>query len=323
MTRDGALAVWSRETRGVRARFLNCNSPLARYAFSPDGKAVAYCDPTKDEAAASIKFWKVRESLEDGREYEHASWKFAHPNALAFSPDGKTLAVGGSKGWMRVFDVESGNWRFGSKSGTGIIELLAITPDGQTLVSVRNDRSMEFTDLKTNRDTRLPTILSRQSPPNCLAFRPDGKTMVFTLTGWGAPARRIEEEFGSIDWNQRSIDMVPLSHLGLVPPAETDKVEGRVLESGHAVLALAYSPDGHILASAGGDQHGEGEVKLWDARTGELRGDLKGHRRIVTCLAFSPDSRFLVTAGGWSHPGEVKIWDLRSLEKLDTPDPRR
>ena len=79
----------------------------------------------------------------------------------------------------------------------------------------------------------------------------------------------------------------------------------------HAILALAFSPDGRILASAGGDHEGQGEAKLWDVSSGDLLADLKGHRRTVECLSFSPDGKTLVTAGGWANgPGEVKLWDL-------------
>jgi WD40 repeat protein len=326
VTRDGALAVWS--PGGVRAQFLTRNSPDTRYAFSPDGKAVASCDPTRGEDVASVKLWKVREYLEVGDTSEHTSWRMPHPNALAFSPDGKTLAVGGGEGLMRVYDVESGRLRVVCQSGPGMIHFLAVTPDGRTLVSVGHDFSIQFRDLATGLESRRPTIASLLSPPNCLAFSPDGKNMVFARTPQGSPPSESGyAEFGNVAWDQRVIQMLPTSHLGLSLRTRGGKFEGRVMQSRHAILALAFSPDGHFLASVGGEHGGEGEAKLWDAGTGELIADLKGHKRYVTCLAFSPDSRFLVTAGGWAGGpgGEVKIWELNAP---DAPrpverDPRR
>ena len=62
---------------------------------------------------------------------------------------------------------------------------------------------------------------------------------------------------------------------------------------GHSgdVTALAYSPDGALLATASWDK----TVKLWDATTGEQRATLSGHSQPVSCLAFSPDGKILVS----------------------------
>src|SRR5262245_42673055 len=57
--------------------------------------------------------------------------------------------------------------------------------------------------------------------------------------------------------------------------------------------ALAFAPDGALLAGAGRD----GRVSLWDATTGRLLRVLGRHEAEVTCLAFSPDGKLLVTGG--------------------------
>jgi WD40 repeat protein len=69
------------------------------------------------------------------------------------------------------------------------------------------------------------------------------------------------------------------------------------------VEALAFSPDGKYLAS-GSYQ----EVKLWDAKTGELRKTVTGFADRVVALAFSSDSKLLATGGGAAtQDGEIKL----------------
>ena len=59
------------------------------------------------------------------------------------------------------------------------------------------------------------------------------------------------------------------------------------------VHALAFSPDGAILAGAGTD----GAITLWSVATGKERGTLRGHVGAVTALLFLPDGGALLSAG--------------------------
>jgi WD40 repeat protein/beta-lactamase regulating signal transducer with metallopeptidase domain len=71
------------------------------------------------------------------------------------------------------------------------------------------------------------------------------------------------------------------------------------------VFALAYSPGGSTVASAGDDA----VVLLRDVPSGRVIGRLKGHSDTVSCLAFSPDGKTLAT-GSYDHT--VRLWDLPS-----------
>src|SRR5262249_638750 len=77
----------------------------------------------------------------------------------------------------------------------------------------------------------------------------------------------------------------------------------------HGVASLAFSPDGHWLASGGED----GEVKLWKTTTGREIKSFKGHRNSVTSLAFHPDGR-LLAAGSLGQ--SIVIWRLWTGEVL-------
>lgn len=77
-----------------------------------------------------------------------------------------------------------------------------------------------------------------------------------------------------------------------------------------AALAVAFSPDGATLCSAGQD----GAIRLWNTNTGALEAELLGHTSDVNSVAFSPDGTWLVSAG---DDRTLKIWHVaeRRLEK--------
>jgi WD40 repeat protein len=82
--------------------------------------------------------------------------------------------------------------------------------------------------------------------------------------------------------------------------------------TGH-VVAVAFSPDGHLLATTGYDK----KVRLWNPNTGTpIGGPLTGHTDKVTAVAFSPDGRLLATTG---FDQTVRLWNATNGTPMGEP----
>src|SRR5262249_34867897 len=132
----------------------------------------------------------------------------------------------------------------------------------------------------------------------------DGVARVWSLEG-GAPVDQISEQ-GVLNATAFSPDGTRLAVAGRGRAAWIAPLRGRAqitLPHPAAVLDVAFSPDGALLATACAD----GNARLWRADTGALVRTLRGHTDDVTSVAFSPDGRLLVTA---SRDHDARIWDV-------------
>jgi WD40 repeat protein len=82
-----------------------------------------------------------------------------------------------------------------------------------------------------------------------------------------------------------------------------------------AVRAVSFSPDGSLLAAAGGQPGRRGEVKVWEVASGKLTGTMVGHKDAIYAAAFSPDGKTLATS---SYDKMIELWDVANAKPLRT-----
>ena len=103
-------------------------------------------------------------------------------------------------------------------------------------------------------------------------------------------------------WNANAPD----HPVEMEAPAEDEKLTDQ------GVWDVAFSPDGHWLASASWD----GRVRLWNLdNPHEKIQPLKAHSGAAWAVAFSPDGRTLATGG---NDATIKLWNLASLQQTAT-----
>ena len=219
---------------------------------------------------------------------------------------------------------------------TDQLEALAVSPDGNTVLTGSWDGTIHKWDLKTGTD--LSTFATGHGRgPRALAFSDDGQTLISRLVRYGSEdqlqfwntttgvqisAPDLKETLGKrspnlpnrviiakIDEDRKYIQ---------VQEVATGREMYRITEHKGDIWTFAFSPDRKILASGSDDA----TIRLWDAITGNEILTLRTYTNEVFALAFSPDGKIL--AGGSVYDSQlgrsdlIRLWEIPSGRILTT-----
>jgi WD40 repeat protein len=260
---DGTARLWDARTGKELHRFSE-RGATETIAFSRDGARVAWAE-FNAVYVADIKSRKVFRVLRG---------PVQAVLALAFSPDGKTLAGGGADRVVWLWDVESGKPVAEPAGHRSSVTQAVFSRDGKTVASASDDGTVRVWDAITAKQVAELAGLQRWTR---IAFRPDGRAL--------AVAQRPGDE----------VHVWDLATQRQLPWLGGRKVFG---------YELAFAPDGRMLATS----TGQAAIDLWDVRRASVSRQLTTNKA-VNCHVFSPDGRWLASG---EDDGVVRLWDVRA-----------
>ena len=255
------------------------------FAYSPDGTTIARAINN-----SKVGFWDVTTKQRIGTLTKYGR----EITAIAYAPDGTRIVSGNSDNAVRVWDTTTMQ-RIGTLSGyhTGGVTAVAYAPDGTTIATgcgwrwrddKDNSNTVQLWDAFTG--IRKVKLAGHTKRITAIVYSPDGTTIA-------TASRDSTVRLWDADTGKHKTTLKHRRGVNATLPWNRDA---------NAVNATAYSPDGNTIAT--GTQNGN--VRLWDARTGRLKTKFKAHAFGVVSIAHSPDSNTIATV---SWDGTAELWD--------------
>ena len=272
---DGQEAVKNAESAAASARKTLQTAKLA----STDADQALATAKTASAAAADAP-QKSQAELDQANKALSASEKPIL--AVAFSPEGDTVATAGDDQMIRTWSAQNGADLDTYPGQLGPVRMLAYTPDARIVSAADQNGAVVWRTVPSWHLARAIGTGDEKSPlvnrVLALDFSPDGQWLA---TGGGVPSRSGEVKI----WKVADGALVRE-----ITPSHSD-----------TVFSLSFSPDGKYLATGSADKF----VKLFDVNTGKLLKSLAGHTHYVLSVAWKADGRTIVSSGA---DDVVKLW---------------
>lgn len=328
---DHRVILWRMADRKAVATLEDHDGPVLAVAFSPDGRLLA--------SAGADRRIVLRDGATGAPVGPAITDHTDTVTGLAFSPDGKTLASTGYDGSLILHPLGDNPAPRRSASHPAVLHGLAWSPDGRQIATAgadghavlwQADRLIQIGEPLPGRDAALRKLAFSGDGRRLVAVGEDGQVRIHDLTRPGN--RPVEQSV-----HRGNVLALVFQPDGSFVTAGSDDLLVTHGRSGHGPLttplttplpgaddtawALAWRPDGKVIASAAGAR-----IALREATTGKPIGaPLGGHEAIVASLAWSPDGRLLAGAG---QDGRLLVWNTASpasppLRLLDSGPPLR
>ncbi|MFK0234497.1 WD40 repeat domain-containing protein [Streptomyces vinaceus] len=246
--------------------------PIDAVAFARDGRLLA--------AARSSRVWDLLDRAVADAPRAAAD---GIPGAVALSPDGLVLALGHRDGRTSLHEAAGGRDALTLRGHAGPVRTLAFSPDGRLLATGCDDATARLWDTATGLPVG-PPLSDHTGRIERIAFSATGRLLA---TSSADETVLLYERSGTGRTTLLAAEALT------VALREREPVRLPPVEAEAAVVRVAFSPDGRLVAAT----TGAGSVRVWDPVTRRPVGPaLAEPGTLPWCLAFSPDGTVFATA---------------------------
>jgi WD40 repeat protein len=303
-------------------------SPLTSSLTAPGGPLICTLRGHTDEVTAialtrngqkivtgssdtSLKVWR----LGDSRELLTLSGHVRQVTSVVVTPDGRR-AVSGSlssresnrelsapEQTLVVWDLETGAQLRTLRGHTDDVTTIALTPDGDLLVTGSADTTIKVWDLNAGKE--LLTLRGHTRQVTGLAITSDGRRAVSgsmdrSIKVWDLKTGALLRTLSASKVREKGLWL----HLLTVEP-------GLDVTPNSNVGAVGLTPDGQRVVSSAPDR----TMKIWDLEKDTAPDTLRGHKDHIAALAVLPDGNRVISA---SLDRTLKVWDLEKRKCTHT-----
>lgn len=271
-----------------------------------------------------------------------------HPGvvkAIAYSPDGRYVAVGGSDKNVYVFDVANRALAKTLAGHTRPLTSIAFSPNGKIVLSASKDSVLKAWNWQEGKLLRDFKSAEDSFGIQSVAFSPDGKYVLTTSDRvefrlWDAERLQIIRSFKTRERYESTSGQMTIGYDAVPVSSAVFTKDGKRIVSGHvdgtvriwdcsqgtqikgfkigdSVSIVKISPDGETILAAI-DRSDKMQIKLVDAQRGSLiSGFDDDHTRYIEALSLSPNGMRFATS---SIAGQILLWDITRREPVRTLD---